>query len=818
MSINHEKYTLVIVDEYSSYTWVNFLRKKSQAAKIIISFIRMVENQNDVKIKQIRTNNGSEFRNSELRSFCDKKGISHNFSFPYTPKQNGVAERKNKTLIEAARTMLNGLILFKVFNIRREQKEETYHDTLDKSMEAIRFTNTLVDEIGIDDSSRYPPVPKVTQSQIMHHASTSSHLTPQDRWSRDQHIKLVIIISDPTEGMLTRSMAVKLRAALTSECLFANFLFEIEPKKNDKVISICQEKYTRDLLKKYEIFDSSSVKTPMVPPNNLGPDLSNPKESHLIVVKRILGYLKGTPLVEKVPQVHVNCLEANWFIKVQRNKSQWLYPLTRLVRPLNEFIIKFIVKNGQTPLTLDFKTFCKTTRLDYNKGGYVAHPSLEVVKVELVNIDINEALVQKTPLIKSSFLMAWRIMLTFVIQNPSKVTQIELMGSMIDVINLESSVTPLPCFEKKGKKKSQYVTQPKPKSQGHENYGALPQKRKVPRLKRPTLFKPVSNHPKRKYYILKTVADIQALLRDSKDELIDDSDEELLEYENTDVALINLKGSLTESGQIMLQDLIRSSTTGLHKILNNLRIIQNAVKEDSALNKEVLKAAKAYTKNASNLTKLLNMVKNFDFPNLKPAVTPPKTEIIGSSLRTQLTDPIVEVLVPQPKSLHTTSKPYRGKGIARDTGESPPKLVKALTKVHMDPDTPLLIPSKINCKLYHLTNEEIQAHMKMEGRKPETIIDILIYLNEKPVAIIVYRGSDRRTFKVHNPFRFGDFGIAEWDELNESIPKKKNKVVGELMTSLGKKCDRLKAERERHKNWNLGFIFMDLNAVEAFLK
>ncbi|GJY48125.1 retrovirus-related pol polyprotein from transposon TNT 1-94 [Tanacetum coccineum] len=115
MSINHEKYTLVIVDEYSRYTWVHFLKKKSQAPEMIMSFIRMVENQNDVKVKQIRTDNRIEFGNSELESFCDEKGISQNFSSPYTPEQNGVVEKKNRTLIEAARTMLSGPILSKHF-------------------------------------------------------------------------------------------------------------------------------------------------------------------------------------------------------------------------------------------------------------------------------------------------------------------------------------------------------------------------------------------------------------------------------------------------------------------------------------------------------------------------------------------------------------------------------------------------------------------------------------------------------------------------------------------------------------------------------
>nr|GEW68897.1 retrovirus-related Pol polyprotein from transposon TNT 1-94 [Tanacetum cinerariifolium] len=71
----------------------------------------------------------------------------------------------------------------------------------------------------------------VTQSHISNQASTSSYPVPQDKWSRDQHIKLMHIIGDVDEGMLTRSMVAKLKASSASECLFANFLFEIEPKK-----------------------------------------------------------------------------------------------------------------------------------------------------------------------------------------------------------------------------------------------------------------------------------------------------------------------------------------------------------------------------------------------------------------------------------------------------------------------------------------------------------------------------------------------------------------------------------------------------------
>ncbi|GKC00629.1 retrovirus-related pol polyprotein from transposon TNT 1-94, partial [Tanacetum coccineum] len=114
-SINHEKYTLVIVDEYSRYTLVYFLKKKSQALETIMSFIKRVENQNDIKVKQLRTDNGTEFRNNILVNFYDEKGVSQNFSSPYTPEQNGVAKRKNRTLIEAARTMLSGSVFSKQY-------------------------------------------------------------------------------------------------------------------------------------------------------------------------------------------------------------------------------------------------------------------------------------------------------------------------------------------------------------------------------------------------------------------------------------------------------------------------------------------------------------------------------------------------------------------------------------------------------------------------------------------------------------------------------------------------------------------------------
>ncbi|GJT65044.1 retrovirus-related pol polyprotein from transposon TNT 1-94 [Tanacetum coccineum] len=200
-------------------------------------FIKRVENPKDIKVKQLRTDNGTKFRISILVNFCDEEMISQNFSSPYTLEQNGIAERKNRTLIEATRTMLLGSVFskqyftkaiadacytqnrstivkrhlkisyeifqkripninflhvfgcpiyihnhkdhlgkfdekandsyflgyslvskaFRVFNIRRQQTEETYHITFDESPDAIKFSKPSVDDIYIAESERYLP-------------------------------------------------------------------------------------------------------------------------------------------------------------------------------------------------------------------------------------------------------------------------------------------------------------------------------------------------------------------------------------------------------------------------------------------------------------------------------------------------------------------------------------------------------------------------------------------------------------------------------------------------------------------------------------
>ncbi|GJV78368.1 putative ribonuclease H-like domain-containing protein [Tanacetum coccineum] len=110
-SINHKTYCLVVTDDFSRFSWVFFLATKDETSGILKTFITGIENQINHKVKIIRCDNGIEFKNNDMNQFCGVKGIKREFSVARTPQQNGVAERKNMTLIEATRTMLADSLL-----------------------------------------------------------------------------------------------------------------------------------------------------------------------------------------------------------------------------------------------------------------------------------------------------------------------------------------------------------------------------------------------------------------------------------------------------------------------------------------------------------------------------------------------------------------------------------------------------------------------------------------------------------------------------------------------------------------------------------
>ena len=74
-----------------------FLQDKSETQGTLKSFLRRAQNEFELKVKKIRSDNGSEFKNLQVEEFLEEEGIKHEFSAPYTPQQNGVVERKNRT-------------------------------------------------------------------------------------------------------------------------------------------------------------------------------------------------------------------------------------------------------------------------------------------------------------------------------------------------------------------------------------------------------------------------------------------------------------------------------------------------------------------------------------------------------------------------------------------------------------------------------------------------------------------------------------------------------------------------------------------------
>nr|GEZ71368.1 retrovirus-related Pol polyprotein from transposon TNT 1-94 [Tanacetum cinerariifolium] len=106
-SINGKRYVLVIVEDYSRYTWTHFLRSKDETPEVLIDFLRLIQRGLQAQVRVVRTDKGTEFLNQTLHAYFAAEGILHQMSVARTPEQNGVVERQNRTLVEATRTLLS---------------------------------------------------------------------------------------------------------------------------------------------------------------------------------------------------------------------------------------------------------------------------------------------------------------------------------------------------------------------------------------------------------------------------------------------------------------------------------------------------------------------------------------------------------------------------------------------------------------------------------------------------------------------------------------------------------------------------------------
>jgi transposase InsO family protein len=106
-SISKARFVLIFVDDFSRFTWIYFLRQKSEVFEHLKDFKALVETQSGKKIKALQTDNGGENVNHEIHNIFHEAGIQLQHIVPYTPQQNGVAKQKNRSLKEMASCMLH---------------------------------------------------------------------------------------------------------------------------------------------------------------------------------------------------------------------------------------------------------------------------------------------------------------------------------------------------------------------------------------------------------------------------------------------------------------------------------------------------------------------------------------------------------------------------------------------------------------------------------------------------------------------------------------------------------------------------------------
>nr|CAN65499.1 hypothetical protein VITISV_010671 [Vitis vinifera] len=132
-SLKGSKYYIAFIDDYTRYYWIFFLNFKFEVADVFWKYKALVENQSGAVMHVIRTDNGTEYTSEIFNNFCEEVSIEHQLTVPYTPQQNGVVEKKNRTLMEMTRYLLHEKGLPKKFRV--EAANTVKRDKLDKKAE-----------------------------------------------------------------------------------------------------------------------------------------------------------------------------------------------------------------------------------------------------------------------------------------------------------------------------------------------------------------------------------------------------------------------------------------------------------------------------------------------------------------------------------------------------------------------------------------------------------------------------------------------------------------------------------------------------------
>nr|GEX53396.1 ribonuclease H-like domain-containing protein [Tanacetum cinerariifolium] len=225
------------------YTWTHFLRSKDETPEVLIDFLRLVQRGLQAQVRIVRTDKGMEFLNQTLHAYFAAEGILHQNSFARTPEQNGVVERQNRTLVEAARTMLSAAkvpLFFWAEAIATTCFTENLRDgeNLDKMKEKETYAEN--DQVADDEFINIfcTPVQDQEETSLRHVDSSNMHTFYQrypskHRWTKDHPLEQVI--GNP-------SQSVRTRCQLESDAKMCMFTLILWKNKRDEENNVIRKK------------------------------------------------------------------------------------------------------------------------------------------------------------------------------------------------------------------------------------------------------------------------------------------------------------------------------------------------------------------------------------------------------------------------------------------------------------------------------------------------------------------------------------------------------------------------------------------------
>nr|GEZ57838.1 hypothetical protein [Tanacetum cinerariifolium] len=214
-SINEKKYILVIVDDYSRYTWTLFLHSKDETPEVLKDFLMMIQRNLQAPVTTVRTDRDTEFLNKTLNAFFKEEGIEYQTSTARTPEQNGIVERRNRTLSTSAPSTHTNMHAEENNNDQEEEGEQLQND---------EFTNLFCTSAQEEaESSSYnignSNVPTFNQPQVSEY-----------RWTKDHPLEQVH--GNPSRPVQTRRQL----ATDPKMCMYALTVWELVNKPFGKSI------------------------------------------------------------------------------------------------------------------------------------------------------------------------------------------------------------------------------------------------------------------------------------------------------------------------------------------------------------------------------------------------------------------------------------------------------------------------------------------------------------------------------------------------------------------------------------------------------